>query len=182
VVYHESVRRNLSVVVAIAGLLISAGVAACAQATDVPKFPNFSLLSVDGSQKIDLESLRGRPVLLTFWASWCGPCRMELPELQKLAIELESEDLALVTVNMDRTPAMGVKFLERYGIDVPVYLMSRADLARLGVESLPTNVLLDREGRPVQIYEGYSPSVPEEIRRLVVAMEGGPSSESSEGG
>jgi hypothetical protein len=42
------------------------------------------------------------------------------------------------------------------------------------VSSLPTNVLLDREGRPVQIYEGYSPAVPDEIRRLVLEMEGGP--------
>lgn len=174
-------RRDLSVGIVVAGLLFSAGAAACAQANEVPVFPNFSFLSVDGSRKIDLESLRGRPVLLTFWASWCGPCRMELPELQKLSVELKSEDLALITVNMDRTPAMGMKFLERYGIDVPVYLMSRADLAQLGVESLPTNVLLDREGRPVQIYEGYSPAVPEEIRRLVVAMEGGPSSEASQG-
>jgi len=174
-------RRILSVVIVIAGLMFSAGGATYARAADVPKFPNLSLLSVDGTQKIDLESLQGRPVLLTFWASWCGPCRMELPELQKLSVELKSENLALITVNMDRTPAMGMKFLERYGIDVPVYLMSRADLAQLGVESLPTNVLLDREGRPVQIYEGYSPAVPEEIRRLVVAMEGGPSSDTSEG-
>jgi hypothetical protein len=44
----------------------------------------------------------------------------------------------------------------------------------LGVTSLPTNVLLDREGRPVQIYEGYSPAVPGEIRRLVLQMDGGP--------
>ncbi len=167
-------RRILSVVALIAGVVIIAGGAVCAEASEVPEFPNLSFLSVDGTQRIDLESLRGRPVLLTFWASWCGPCRKELPELQKLAGELESEELALVTVNMDRTPAMGMKFLERYGIDVPVYLMSRADLDQLGVESLPTNVLIDREGRPVQIYEGYSPAVPAEIRQLVVAMEGGP--------
>jgi thioredoxin-like negative regulator of GroEL len=57
--------------------------------------------------------------------------------------------------------------------------MSRADIARLGVESLPTNVLLDREGQPVQIYEGYSPSVPGEIRRLVIEMEGGPAAGAS---
>ncbi len=167
-------RRILSVFALIAGVVIIAGGAVCAEASEVPEFPNLSFLSVDGTQRIDLESLRGRPVLLTFWASWCGPCRKELPELQKLAGELESEDLALVTVNMDRTPAMGMKFLERYGIDVPVYLMSRTDLDQLGVESLPTNVLIDREGRPVQIYEGYSPAVPAEIRQLVVAMDGGP--------
>lgn len=167
-------RRVLAAVVIVVGV-VAAGTLH-AQNQDVPVFPNLSFLSVDGTQRIDLESLRGKPVLLTFWASWCGPCRQELPELQKLAGDLKSENLTLVTVNMDRTPAQGMRFLERYGIDVPVYLMSRNDLARLGVESLPTSVLIDREGRPAQIYEGYSPAVPEEIRRLVVAMEGGPGS------
>jgi thiol-disulfide isomerase/thioredoxin len=167
-------RRVLAVVVIIVG--VAAAGTLDAQTQDVPAFPNLSFLSADGTQKIDLESLRGRPVLLTFWASWCGPCRQELPELQKLAVELKAENLALVTVNMDQTPAQGMQFLERYGIDIPVYLLSRNDLAMLGVESLPTSVLIDRKGRPTQIYEGYSPTVPEEIRRLVVAMEGGPGS------
>ena len=165
-------RRVLAVCVVLFGSLFAFAAVAEAQAGEVPTFPNLSFLSVDGTTRIDLESLRGRPVLLTFWASWCGPCRMELPELQKLATDLEDEGLALVTVNMDRTPAMGMKFLERYGIDVPVYLLGSRELAQLGVASLPTNVLLDRKGRPVQIYEGYSPAVPEEIRRLVKAMEG----------
>jgi thiol-disulfide isomerase/thioredoxin len=144
------------------------------EAPEIPRFPNLSLLSVDGSNRIDIDSLRGHPVLLTFWASWCGPCRMELPELQKLAAELDDEGLRLVTVNMDQSPAMGMKFLERYNIDVPVFLVSSSDLRALGVGSLPTNVLLDRDGRPVQIFEGYSPQVPEEIRRLVHGMKGGP--------
>ena len=167
-------RRVLAVVVIIVGVAVAATLDA--QTQDVPVFPNLSFLSADGTQKIDLESLRGRPVLLTFWASWCGPCRQELPELQRLAVELKAENLALVTVNMDQTPAQGMQFLERYGIDIPVYLMSRKDLTMLGVQSLPTSVLIDRKGRPAQIYEGYSPAVPEEIRRLVLAMEGGPGS------
>jgi thiol-disulfide isomerase/thioredoxin len=180
VVYDESMRRVLAAAVVIVGVA-GAGLLN-AQTSEAPVFPNLAFLSVDGTQRIDLESLRGRPVLLTFWASWCGPCRMELPELAKLVGELKSEDLALVTVNMDRTPAQGMQFLQRYGIDIPVYLMSRNDLATLGVESLPTSVLIDRQGRPVQIYEGYSPTVPEEIRRLVVGMEGGPSPSAASSG
>ena len=103
---------------------------------------------------------------------------MELPELGKLVVELEDADFTLVTVNMDRTPSMGMRFLEKYEIDVPVYLMSSQDIARLGVEALPTSVLIDRDGRPVQIYEGYSPEVPGEIRRLVLGM--GPSASPEE--
>jgi thiol-disulfide isomerase/thioredoxin len=139
----------------------------------VPVFPNFGFSSLDGSQQIDLESLRGRPVLLTFWASWCGPCRQELPELQKLAAELADTGFTLITVNTDDSPAMGTRFLQRNGIEVPVYRMSDRDLATLGVRALPTNVLLDREGRPLQIFKGYSPEVPAEIRRLVMALGAG---------
>ena len=140
----------------------------------VPVFPNLTFTALDGVSQIDLESLRGRPVLLTFWASWCGPCRQELPELEKLVDELAGEGLVLITINMDQTPAMGARFLQQYDIDVPAYRMDPRALTQLGVKALPTNVLLDREGRPVQIYRGYSPAVPEEIRRLILAMDPAP--------
>jgi len=140
----------------------------------VPVFPNLTFTALDGVSQIDLESLRGRPVLLTFWASWCGPCRQELPELEKLAGELAGEGFVLITVNMDQAPAMGARFLQKNDIDVPAYRMDPRALTQLGIKALPTNVLLDREGRPVQIYRGYSPAVPEEIRRLILAMDPAP--------
>lgn len=139
----------------------------------VPVFPNLAFTQLDGSRQLDLESFEGRPVLMTFWASWCGPCRQELPELQKLAAELADEGFALITINMDQSAVQGIRFLQRYEIDVPVYRMDPRALQALGVNSLPTNVLLDRERRPVQIYRGYSPEVPKEIRRLVLEMDGG---------
>ena len=140
----------------------------------VPVFPNLEFTALDGVSQIDLELLRGKPVLLTFWASWCGPCREELPELEKLVGELAEEGFVLVTVNMDQSPAMGMRFLQQHDIDVPAYRMDQRELSQLGLRSLPTNVLLDREGRPVQIFGGYSPEMPAEIRRLVLAMEGNP--------
>ena len=140
----------------------------------MPVFPNLEFTALDGVSQIDLESLRGRPVLLTFWASWCGPCRQELPELEKLIGELAGEGFVLITINMDQTPALGARFLQQNDIDVPAYRMERQALIQLGVKALPTNVLLDREGRPVQIYRGYSPAVPEEIRRLILEMDPAP--------
>jgi thiol-disulfide isomerase/thioredoxin len=166
-------RRVLVVVV----VLLMVGLAPSLGADDgkeMPEFPNLAFTQLDGSRQLDLESFRGRPVLLTFWASWCGPCREELPELQKLSAELVDEEFALITINMDQSPFQGVRFLQRYEIDVPVFRMDPRAIQALGVNSLPTNVLLDREGRPVQIYQGYSPAVPDEIRRLVLEMDGGP--------
>ena len=137
---------------------------------EVPIFPNVILTSLDGAQKVELEDFRGRPVLLNFWASWCGPCRQELPELERLQDELKSTGFAVIAVNMDQSAAQGLRFLKMNDLEVPAYRLDRKTLAMLGVKSLPTNVLLDREGRPVQLYRGYAPSVPEEIRRLVLAM------------
>ncbi len=141
---------------------------------EIPVFPNIAFTSLDGSRQLDLESFRGRPVLMTFWASWCGPCRQELPELQKLYAELVDEDFELVTINTDQSAIAGARFLQKYNIDVPVYRMDQRTLMELGVSSLPTNLLLDREGRPALILRGYSPAVPNEIRRLVLEMDDPP--------
>ncbi len=138
---------------------------------EVPVFPNLAFTALDGSRQLDLESFRGRPVLMTFWASWCGPCRQELPELQKLAVELADVGFALITINIDQHPVQGARFLQKYDIDVPVYRMDQRTLRSLGLTSVPTNLLLDKEGRPVQIYRGYSPQVPNEIRKLVREMD-----------
>lgn len=162
-------RRVLVVLVGLV-LLLSISGATADQQEDIPIFPNLAFTAIDGSAQIDLESFRGRPVLLTFWASWCGPCRQELPELQRLYGELAGSGFVLLTINMDSNPALGARFLKRYGISVPVYRMDPRALADLGLKALPTNVLIDREGRPALIQRGYSPAVPGQIRQLVLGM------------
>lgn len=158
-------------------LLAGPGAGLADDAAEIPVFPNYPFMAMDGSSQLDLESLRGRPVLLSFWASWCAPCREELPELQELSQELADTGFTLIAVNVDESPAVGLRFLERHQIDLETYRMRNSDLRTLGLSSLPTNVLLDREGRPVQIYKGYSPEVPAEIRRLVSEMGRGPSTD-----
>jgi len=172
-VYDGCMRRVLVVFVVI-NALVGLTVSAANAEDEVPLFPNIAFTSLDGSRQIDLESFRGRPVLMTFWASWCGPCRQELPELQKLYTELADQGFELVTINTDQSAILGARFLQKYNIDVPVYRIDRATLTALGLAALPTNILLDRDGRPVMFLRGYSPAVPGEIRRLVLEMDGGP--------
>ena len=172
-VYDGCMRRILVVFVVISPL-VDLTVSAADPEDEVPLFPNIAFTSLDGSRQLDLESFRGRPVLMTFWASWCGPCRQELPELQKLHAELADQGFELVTINTDQSAVSGARFLQKYNIDVPVYRIDRRTQMELGVQSLPTNLLIDREGRPVLILRGYSPEVPNEIRRLVLEMDGGP--------
>jgi thiol-disulfide isomerase/thioredoxin len=157
----------------VAGWLLAALLASSicsAEAEPAPTFPDVSLRTMDGSGSVAIESFRGRPVLLTFWASWCGPCRVELPELQKLYTELAGKGFVLLTVNVDVSPLVADRFLAHLGVKVPVYRMDQRDLQTLDINALPTNILLDREGRAVMVTAGYTPDMPEQIRRLVTLM------------
>ena len=142
-----------------------------AEQPEKPLFPEGVVFtSIDGQRTMSIEQFRGRPVLLTFWASWCGPCRVELPELSALYGELVGRGFVLVTVNLDNHPLAGKKFLDSLGINLPVYRVDPRVSTFLGVDSLPTNILLDRDGRFVQAYKGYTPNVVEDVRRLVLEM------------
>jgi thiol-disulfide isomerase/thioredoxin len=140
------------------------------------------MTTLDGSSSVTLDSFRGRPILLTFWATWCGPCRVELPELRDLYGELVGEGFVLLTVNVDNSPLIADRFLAQLGVKVPVYRMSRGDIAALQINALPTNILLDRDGRVAMATAGYDPRMPAEIRRLVEGMNGDSPDESEHAG
>jgi len=158
------IRLSLVVTVVLAGMSLARAEPAA--------LPDVTLQTLDGKGSVTLDEFRGRTVLLTFWASWCGPCRVELPELQKLYAELAGDGFVLLTVNVDTIPEMGMRFLDQIGVTIPVYRMHQRDLVALGVNALPTNIVLDQDGLAVQVYRGYSPAVPEYIRRLIRGTDG----------
>ena len=149
---------------------VAGAVAASAQEPEPFPFPNLSLTSLEGGETIDLASLRGNPVLLAFWASWCGPCRVELPELVELTEELEKTGFTLLTVNLDRSPGAAHRFMAMNELDLPVYRLNPRDLMALGIQAVPTNILLNGDGAAVRVYEGYSPTVAGDIRDVVAGM------------
>ncbi|HSN53505.1 MAG TPA: TlpA disulfide reductase family protein [Candidatus Sulfomarinibacteraceae bacterium] len=146
------------------------GVVAAEEPVERPVFPDVTFTALDGQRTLTMSEFRGRPVLVTFWASWCGPCRVELPELARLYGELAGTGFVLVTVNVDQNPAAGRHFLDRLGIDLPVYRLHPMETKALGINALPTNILLDTDGRFVQAYRGYEPRVVDEVRRKVLEM------------
>jgi len=133
-------------------------------------FPNLTLFPLDGDEPISLDKFKGRPVLLSFWASWCGPCRWELPEFQRLYDELSGQGFMLVTINLDDSVELANRFLSATGLGIPVYRISPEEQALLGVTSLPTSVLLNNEGKAIAFYRGYAPKVKDEVRELVTDM------------
>lgn len=102
-----------------------------------------------------LEAHRGKPVVLSFWASWCGPCRYELPALE--AFVKEHPDVVAVAVNVDRKPEDAKRFLARLGVDLPVVLDPEARImGTYQVASMPTMFLVDPHGTIKLVKVGFN--------------------------
>jgi cytochrome c biogenesis protein CcmG, thiol:disulfide interchange protein DsbE len=112
-----------------------------------PSAPDFSLSQLNG-QSLQLASYRGKVVLLDFWATWCDPCRDEIPHLIELQNKYRAQGLQIIGVSMDDSPDPVRDFSQHFKMNYPV-VMGNADIGRLygGVLGLPIAFLIDREGR-----------------------------------
>ncbi|CDS54170.1 Cytochrome c-type biogenesis protein CcmG/DsbE, thiol:disulfide oxidoreductase [Polaromonas sp. CG9_12] len=98
---------------------------------------------------------RGRAVLLNFWASWCEPCRAEMPSLQQAAALQGADKLLVLAINFKEKPASALQFAQQAGIMLPVLLDVDGQAARQwGVRIFPTTLTLDRRGRPRHRVQG----------------------------
>lgn len=102
-----------------------------------------------------LADLRGRVVLLNFWASWCEPCRAEMPTLQQLAEIYGPEKLVVLAINFKEGPRRINQYVQATGMSLPVLLDQSGDIAKQwGANVFPTTILIDAEGRPRQRVRG----------------------------
>ncbi len=115
------------------------------------KLPEFTFIRDDGSET-SLEEWRGKVVLLNLWATWCGPCRKEMPDLDRLKAELGGDDFDLVALSIDRTGLdKPRKFLDEIGVkNLKLYNNSSGKLAAsLKAFGMPTTLLLNRQGEEI---------------------------------
>mgnify|MGYP001106438296 CR=1 FL=1 len=108
--------------------------------------PDFELQSLDG-QTISLSDLRGKPVLLNFWATWCLPCRGEMPYLQQVYEEWSGRGLMLLAIDVGESRARVRQFMQDNSLSLPVLLDTRESVAaRYGITAYPTTFFIDKEG------------------------------------
>lgn len=110
--------------------------------------PDFTLSTLDG-KVVTLSQLKGKPVYINFWATWCPPCRDEMPEIQRF-FEKHKEEVNILLINLtvsEKSPAEVKKFLERNGYIFPVLLDTDGSVARSYlVRAIPTSFFLDAQG------------------------------------
>jgi peroxiredoxin len=141
------------VAVAIVALLTSSGAPPPLGRGSVA--PAFALARLDGGAPVVLDRLRGRVVLINFWATWCKPCEDEMPAMQRLYEALAPEGFELLAVSVDEDRSEVASFVERLGLTFPVLMDSDQSVARAYQSfRFPETLLIDREGVVVERYVG----------------------------
>jgi peroxiredoxin len=133
--------------------------------------PDFVLKSASGTN-MRLSEYRGNVVMINFWATWCGPCRQEMPLLDDLYSRYERVGFSLLGVNIDDDSSRAMQMAEELGVSFPVLFDERKEVSKLyQVEAMPVTVLVDREGKVRHVHLGYKPGYEEkyltEIRSLL---------------
>lgn len=117
--------------------------------------PNFTLKSNAG-KNIKLSELRGEVVLLNFWASWCGPCRTEMPLLGKIHDKYKGMGFTVLGVNVEEDSAPAISIVNKTKINFPVLFDVSNSVSKLyHVSAMPSTVLIDRDGNMRYLHEGY---------------------------
>ncbi|MEZ4729496.1 MAG: TlpA disulfide reductase family protein [Caldilineaceae bacterium] len=114
--------------------------------------PDFLLQSDDG-RHLRLQDLQGRPVLINFWATWCGPCRLEMPEL--VATAKNHKELVVLAVNVQEELAQIEPFAEDFAMTIPIVRDTDGALRQTyRVRGMPTSIFIDKEGKVAAVWSG----------------------------
>ncbi len=134
------------------------------------KAPDFALKSSTG-ENLRLSEYRGEVVMLNFWATWCGPCRQEMPLLDDLYNRYERVGFKLLGVNIDDNSQRAIDMMKELGVDFPILFDATKDVSKLyEVNAMPVTVILDREGNVRYVHKGYKPGYEEKYLNEVRAL------------
>jgi peroxiredoxin len=162
-------RRTLLIAVPLLPALAMALAMGTAHAAVKPQqaAPDFTLKRAEGGN-LRLAEQRGQVVLINFWASWCGPCRVEMPHLNKLHDKYKAGGFMVLGVNIDDDPRHGAATAARWGLRFPVLLDAEKTVTRTyDLGAMPSTVLVDRDGRIRYLHRGYRDGMELEYERQI---------------
>jgi peroxiredoxin len=154
-------------------LLVVSGLCAAASHAELTESPapDFTLKSNAG-ENLKLSEFRGDVVMINFWASWCGPCRQEMPLLDELYNNYKPLGFTILGVNVEEDSDKAKAVLKDIPVNFPVLFDTQNTVSRLyNVVAMPSTVLVDREGKVRYLHKGYKPGYEqqyqEQIRSLI---------------
>ena len=128
---------------------------------------NFTLKS-NKDKNIKLSDLKGKVVMLNFWASWCGPCRQEMPLLDALHKRYSPAGFELLGINIEPNPKDADKLLKEIPVDFPVlYDIKQTVSEAYKVDAMPTTILIDKDGKMRYLHRGYKPGYEKYYRKQI---------------
>jgi len=141
-----------------------------AEEMNVPA-PDFTLESRQG-ENLRLQDFRGEVVMLNFWASWCGPCRQEMPLMDDLYAQYKDLGFTILAVNVDENRDEAHRFLDKVPVSYPILYDPESNVSeQYEVQAMPTTVMIDRDGNARFLHRGYQPGYEDDyeqqIRQLV---------------
>lgn len=131
------------------------------------KAANFTLKSRSG-KNTKLSELRGEVVMLNFWASWCGPCRKEMPLLEKIYKKYKRLGFTLLGVNVEENSRAAKNYLKDVKVSFPILFDTTNKTSKLyDVSAMPTTILIDRNGNKRFLHKGYKPGYENDYKKQI---------------
>jgi peroxiredoxin len=158
------ISRRLLLLAAAGAPFASSSVSAAAKA------PDFTLRTLEG-RNLRLAEQRGSVVMVNFWASWCAPCRVEMPHLSRIWDKYRDAGYVFLAVNVDENLQNAVSATSRMALRAPVLLDAEKKVVRaFEVATMPTTVLIDRDGAVRHVHRGYREGVEQTYEQQVRAL------------
>ncbi len=159
--------KNLTTLMVIACLLLGCG-GSSSKPPQITAHYNFTLESNQGD-KITLSQLKGKVVILDFWATWCPPCRAAIPKLIELYDKYQSQGLVILGIALDERSNV-IKLVQEMGINYPVLFDDKVTSKKYEIQSIPTLFVIDRKGKQVHKEIGFSKEGFKQIEKKVVEL------------
>jgi peroxiredoxin len=152
-------------------ILLSTAFVIPASASDISgKASDFTLKSRSG-KNLRLSDFRGNVVLLNFWASWCGPCRQEMPLLEAMYKKYKKLGFTILGVNVEQDSGKANAYLSDVSVSFPILYDTSNKASKLyNVSAMPTTIIIDRNGNMRYLHKGYKPGYEKDYKKQVKTL------------
>lgn len=132
--------------------------------------PDFTLKSLSG-ENLKLSEMRGEVIMINFWASWCGPCRQEMPILEKIYQKYQPLGFTLLGVNVEEDINDAKNYLKDVQVSFPILFDNTNKVSQLyEIIAMPSTILIDRDGNMRFLHQGYQPGVEDEYVNYIKTL------------